>query len=148
MSNSIERTVDLDAPKERVWKALTDHTEFGTWFRLKLHGPFLPGKITTGEVTYPGFEGHRFWARVETLDAPTRFSFFWPYDETVDPDDPELENKVTLVEFTLQNITGGTRLTVRESGFDRLPESRRVQLFRDNTGGWAIQMNNIKTHVE
>ncbi|MDF1607833.1 SRPBCC family protein [Hoeflea sp. YIM 152468] len=148
MTDSIERTVVLDAPVERVWTALTDAQEFGTWFRLKLDGPFEAGKVTTGEVTYPGAEGLRFWARVKDVEEPRLFSFVWPYHETVSPDDPDIASKVTLVEFTLEASGEGTRLTVRESGFDKLPESRRLQAFRENQHGWKIQMGNIKSHVE
>lgn len=148
MVDSIERTVELNAPIERVWTALTDHKEFGTWFRLKLDGPFEPGKVTTGETAYPGHEGLPFWARVEVVEKPRRFSFVWPFDETVSPEAPDIECKVTLVEFMLEPNGDGTRLTVRETGFDKLPENRRLQVFRDNQHGWTAQMGNIKAHVE
>lgn len=148
MSDSIERMVELNAPIEKVWKALTDYKEFGTWFRLNLHGPFQTGKVTTGEVTYPGYEGLPFWARVELIEEPNRFSFVWPFDETVAPDDPDIQNKVTLVEFTLEPRGKGTRVSVRESGFDKLPENKRLQVFRDNKSGWDAQMENIKSYVD
>ena len=38
-------------PPERVWKALTDHREFGTWFRVRLESAFAPGKPTRGQKT-------------------------------------------------------------------------------------------------
>ncbi len=148
MDNQIKRTIDLNSPIERVWLALTDHTEFGSWFRLSLHGPFEAGKVTTGEVTYPGYEGLPFWARVEVMSKPHHFSFIWPMDETVAPDDPQLEEKVTLVEFILKPTDSGTRLSIRESGFDRLPEDKRIQIFRDNQGGWDAQTKNIKEFVD
>ncbi|MBT6482786.1 MAG: vanillate O-demethylase oxidoreductase VanB, partial [Gammaproteobacteria bacterium] len=34
MEDKIEKNVDLNAPIERVWQALTDHREFGEWFRV------------------------------------------------------------------------------------------------------------------
>ena len=148
MENQIERTIYLNAPTERVWVALTDHEEFGSWFRLSLHGPFKVGEVTFGAVTYPGHEGLPFWARVEVMDEPRRFSFVWPMDETVQPDDPGIDDKVTLVEFILEPSGKGSRLTVRESGFEKLPEGKRLQLFRDNEGGWDAQMKNIKDFVE
>lgn len=148
MENHIERIINLNASVERVWAALTDHVEFGTWFRLSLHGPFKVGKVTTGEVTFPGHEGLPFWARVEVMAEPIRFSFVWPMDEAVQPDDPRLDEKVTLVEFTLEPLGNGTRLTVRESGFEKLPEDKRLQVFRDNQGGWDAQTTNIKEFVD
>lgn len=148
MENHIERVVELDAPVERVWVALTDHREFGSWFRLSLHNPFKVGKVTSGEVTYSGHEGLPFWARVEVMDEPLCFSFVWPMDETVKPDDPRLDEKVTLVEFVLEPSGNGSKLTVRESGFEKLPVEKRVQVFRDNQGGWDAQTKNIKDFVE
>lgn len=148
MENQIERVIDLNASIERVWFALTDHKEFGSWFRLLLHGPFKVGEVTSGEVTYPGHEGLPFWARVEVMDEPHRFSFVWPIDETVQPDDPHLEERTTLVEFILEPSGNGSKLTVRESGFERLPEDKRLQAFRDNQDGWDAQAKNIKEYVE
>lgn len=148
MESLIEQTIYLNASIERVWVALTDHEEFGSWFRLSLHSPFKVGEVTFGEVTYPGHEGLPFWARVEVMDEPRRFSFVWPMDETIQPDDPSIADKVTLVEFILEPSGKGTRLAVRESGFEKLPKTKRLQVFRDNEGGWDAQMKNIKDFVE
>jgi hypothetical protein len=53
----------------------------------------------------------------------------------------------TLVEFRLEEVTGGTRLTVTESGFERIPAGRRAEAFRMNDQGWAGQLKNIERHV-
>lgn len=148
MENQIERVVNLNASVERVWVALTDHKEFGSWFRLSLHSPFRVGEVTHGEVTYPGHEGLPFWARVEAMDEPHRFSFVWPMDETVQPDDQRLDKKSTLVEFIIEPSSNGSKLTIRESGFEKLPEDKRVQIFRDNESGWDAQTKNIRGFVE
>lgn len=147
MTNHIERMITLDAPIERVWRALTDAEEFGTWFRVALTSPFEVGKVTRGAMTYPGHEGTPFWARVERMDAPHTFSFTWPMDETVAPNDPDLAYKVTRVDFALTPAGSGTRVTIRESGFDHLPNAKRVQLFRDNQGGWEAQSGNLADYL-
>lgn len=148
MENRIERRIYLNAPAERVWVALTDHEEFGAWFRVSLYGPFKVGEVTFGEVTYPGHEGMAFWARVEVMDEPHSFSLVWPIDETVQPDDPSIDDKVTLVEFTLESLDMRSRLTIRESGFEKLSEGKRLQAFRRNKRGWDAQIKNIKDFVE
>ncbi|MEQ8402796.1 MAG: SRPBCC family protein [Roseitalea porphyridii] len=148
MEDEIVRTIDLKAPVEKVWKALTDHEEFGAWFRLSLHGPFRLGELTFGETRYPGHEGLPFWAKIVAIDEPRLFSFVWPIDESIQPDDPDLDQKTTLVEFILEPSTIGTKLTVRERGFENLPEDRQLQAFRDNQGGWDQQTSNIKRFVE
>jgi uncharacterized protein YndB with AHSA1/START domain len=148
MENVIERSVDLNAPIEKVWKALTDHKEFGTWFRVDLESPFRTGQVTFGRATYPGHEGLPFWVLVQVIEEPYCFCFIWPADESVRPDDPELEHKVTRVEFTLQPDGKRTKLKLRESGFESLPEDKRLQAFRDNGSGWDVQTQNIQTYVE
>ena len=148
MENQIERIVELTAPVERIWLALTDHKEFGSWFRLSLDNAFKLGEVTFGVVTFPGHEGLPFWARVETMDKPHQFSFIWPMDETVQPDDPHLDRKTTLVEFILEPAGKGSKLIVRESGFEKLPEGKQLQKFRDNNYGWEAQTKHIREHVE
>ncbi len=145
-TDRIEKQVVLRAPRARVWRALTDAREFGTWFRARLDGPFEVGKRAVGRVTYPGYEHLVFEATVEQMDPERRFSFRWhPY-----PADPKVDyskEPTTLVEFTLEDAPGGTRLTVVESGFDRLPAARRAEAFRANEGGWAMQLENVSRHV-
>lgn len=147
MKNQIEKVIILNATITRVWSALTDHEEFGSWFRLSLHDPFRVGEVTSGVVTFPGHEGLPFWARVKVMERPYRFSFIWPMDETVQPDDSDLAGKVTLVEFLLETCEGGSKLTIRESGFDNLPERKRLAVFRDNLSGWDAQTKNIREHI-
>ena len=147
MSDRIEKTIDLDAPIDRVWRALTDHEEFGAWFRVKLDGPFVPGEVATGRITYPGYEHFKWEARIQAMEAPRLFSFTWrPY--AIDPDVDYSAETPTLVEFRLEPLGDGTRLSVIESGFDAVPSHRREEAFRMNDRGWATQVQNIKAHVE
>jgi uncharacterized protein YndB with AHSA1/START domain len=146
MTDRIEKTVELKAPIERVWRALTDHNEFGEWSRVKLEGPFVPGKAVRGRITYPGYE-HVVWeATIKEMEKPRIFSFTWhPY--AVDRNVDYSQEPPTLVEFRLQPTKTGTRLIVTESGFDNIPHHRRAEAFRMNEGGWAEQMKNIEAHV-
>jgi len=147
MNDRIEKVIDLKAPVARVWRALTDHEEFGTWFRVRLDGPFVPGQVSRGHITYPGYEHLRWEAVVQKMEPERLFSFTWhPY--AVDPKADYTQESPTLVEFTLEQIATGTRLRVVESGFDRLPARRRDEAFRMNEGGWSAQAENIARHVE
>ena len=147
MTDRIEKTVDLNAPVERVWRALTDPAQFGEWFRVKLDGPFAPGQPTRGHLTYPGYE-HIVWeSTTVTMDEPRLFSFTWhPY--AIDPKSDYSGEPTNLVEFSLTPTAEGTRLTIVESGFDALPDHRRDEAFRMNDGGWAEQARDIKAYVE
>ena len=148
MEDRIERTIDLKAPVERVWRAVTDHEEFGEWFKVALEGPFVVGEMSRGQITYPGCEHMKWRVIVKAMEKDKLFAFSWcPYD--LDPDtDPKSENH-TLVEFRLEPTSSGTRLTISESGFTSLPEDpENAEAFRRNSGGWDGQVENIKTHVE
>lgn len=146
-NDRIEKRVLLRAPKARVWRALTDAGEFGQWFRVRLDGRFVPGQKTTGHVTHPGYEHLRFEVEVERMDGEHLFSFRWhPY--AIDPEVDYSQEPTTLVEFRLEKSGEGTRLTVVESGFDQLPPGRRDEAFRMNDGGWTVQAENIRKHLD
>ena len=147
MNDRIEKSIDLKAPIERVWRALTDPDEFGTWFRVKLDGPFVPGEVSRGRITYPGYEHLAWEATIQKMEAPLYFSLTWhPY--AVDPTADYSKETPTLVEFRLEPTADGTRLFLTESGFEAVPGARRLEAFRMNDGGWTEQMKNIQAHVE
>lgn len=146
MNDQIEKRIELQAPVSRVWRALTDHREFGEWFRVKLEGPFVPGQVSRGNITYPGYEHVKWEAVVKEMRAESLFSFTWhPY--AVDPKVDYSQETPTLVEFRLEKTASGTLLTITESGFDRIPAHRRMEALRMNDGGWAEQTRNIDRHV-
>ena len=145
-TDRIEKTILLRAPRARVWRALTDADEFGTWFRVKLEGSFRAGATVRGRITYPGYEHVTMEMQIERLEPERLFAYRWhPY--AIEPDVDYASEPTTLVEFRLDEVPGGTRLTVVESGFDRLPKGRRDEAFRMNEGGWSEQMANIERHV-
>ncbi|MGH7005625.1 MAG: SRPBCC family protein [Alphaproteobacteria bacterium] len=147
MSDRIEKNIELVAPVEKVWRALTDHRAFGEWFRVKLDGPFVPGGISTGHITYPGYEHVKWQATVKAMEEPRLFSFTWhPY--AVEPGVDYSKETPTLVEFRLEPSPKGTRLTIVESGFDAIPTHRRDEAMRSNERGWAEQTRNIRAYVE
>ena len=146
MNDRIEKSIELKAPVSRVWRALTDYREFGQWFRVELEGPFVPGQVSRGRITYPGFEHVTMQVTVQKMEHERLFSYTWhPY--AIDPKVDYSGEPPTLVEFKLEKIPSGTRLTVIESGFDKIPANRRAEAFRKNESGWAAQIQNIERHV-
>ncbi|MBV9218329.1 MAG: SRPBCC family protein [Methylobacteriaceae bacterium] len=147
MDDRIEKTIELKAPVARVWRALTDHREFGTWFRVRMDGPFKPGEVARGQITHPGYEHLRWEAVVQKMEPERLFSFTWhPY--AIDPNQDYSGEPPTLVEFTLQETATGTLLRLVETGFDKLPPKRRLEAFPMNEKGWSQQVKNIAQHVE
>lgn len=147
-NDRIEREILLKAPRAKVWNALTDAESFGQWFGVKFQGQrFVPGQVTQGYITYPGYEHLLMRVVVQQLQPQRLFSFHWhPY--AVDQDKDYSQEEPTLVEFILDEAEGGTLLRVIESGFDRVPAARREEAFRMNSGGWDEQIGNIQRYVE
>jgi uncharacterized protein YndB with AHSA1/START domain len=148
MTDRIEKAIELSAPLARVWRALTDHKEFGIWFRVELEGPFVVGQISRGRTTYPGYEGMRWEAMIVAMEPERLFAFKWcPYEHDDDRDLSQMPH--TLVEFRIEPTSTGTRLVISESGFDALPDDkRRLDALRSNTQGWEEQMRSLAAYAE
>lgn len=147
-TDRIERSIVIAAPRERVWRALSDAEEFGTWFGADLAGQtFAPGKRARGRITSCGYEHVWFDVVVERVDPPNLLSYRWhPYP--IDPAVDYAQEQPTLVTFTLKDAPGNaTLLTVVESGFDKVPPHRRLEAFRMNTRGWEAQLGNVARHA-
>jgi uncharacterized protein YndB with AHSA1/START domain len=167
-TDRIEKQVTLEAPLARVWRAIADAEEFGRWFGFTLQGPFAPGKTMRGTFDREldeqalmehqkslGLEPSRVklptgdfvFCTVERVEPERYFSFRWiPYGIDAEAD-PENE-PTTLVEFQLEPVAEGTRLTIVESGFDRVPAHRRARAFHMNEGGWAGQAGNLQKYLD
>jgi len=142
----IEKNIVLQAPRARVWRALTTAREFGAWFGVQLESEFSAGAEVRGRITLPGFENVVFTAWVERIEPERSFAYRWhPY--AIDPEVDYSKEPTTLVEFQLEEVASGTALTVVESGFERIPLARRAEAFRMNDGGWAAQLENIERYV-
>lgn len=145
-TDRIEKRIVLRAPRARVWRAIASAREFETWFRLKLDGEFAAGATTRGRVTYPGYEHLKVELQIERIEPERYFAYRWhPY-----PSDPAVDystEPTTLVEFRLEEVEGGTAVTIVESGFDRIPLARRAEAYRMNDRGWAGQTENLARYV-
>ena len=157
IADRIEKSILLHAPRARVWRALADHTEFGEWFGMRVAEPFAAGK--TVRVTVVGttvdaevakaqqqYAGVTFEMTIDRIEPERLFSFRW-HPGAVDPAIDYSKEPTTLVEFTLEEAEGGVRLTVTESGFDRLPIDRRASAFAQNEQGWGIVITLVAKHL-
>ena len=145
-TDRIEKRVTIKAPRARVWKALTDATEFGKWFGAKLEGPFVPGGTARGRITIPDYDHLNIEFFVERIEPESYFSYRW-HPHAVDATADYSKEPTTLVEFRLDQDGDSTVLTIIESGFDRIPIARRAEAFRMNSEGWTIEAKNIENHV-
>ncbi|MBK7644393.1 MAG: SRPBCC family protein [Planctomycetes bacterium] len=145
-TDSIHKEIVLRAPRTRVWRALTNATEFGAWFGVKLDGEIKPKARLKGPLTSCGHENVTMDMLIERVEPEHLFSYRWhPY--ALDPKVDYSSEQRTLVEFQLEEVKQGTRLTVVESGFDQLPPARRELAFPMHEGGWVAQLKNVERHV-
>ena len=153
----IQKHILLKAPLARVWKALTDSTEFGDWFGVRFEGPFIAGRPLRGVIAptkadaevarmQEPYAGKTFDIAVERIEPQRLFSFRW-HPFAIEPGVDYSKEPTTLIEFTLEEKPDGVLLTVTESGFDRIPLERRAKAFTANEGGWEKQMTLIGKHL-
>jgi uncharacterized protein YndB with AHSA1/START domain len=142
----IEKSVVLRAPRARVWQALANADVFGEWFGVKLNGSFAPGARLSGKITHKGYEHLNFEITVEQMEPERIFSWRW-HPHAIDPKIDYSSEPTTLVVFELQDAAEGTLLKVVESGFERIPLSRRAEAYRGNEEGWTAQMKAIDEYV-
>ena len=156
-TDRIEKKILLRAPRQRVWRALTDAAEFGTWFGARFDGPFTPGARLHGVIVptkvdaevataQQEYEGMPFEITVERMEPERLFSFRWhPY--AVEPDVDYSAEPTTLIVFTLEEMANAIMLTVTESGFDQIPLERRAKAFTANEQGWGMVVTLLEKYL-
>ena len=143
----IDRTIEIKAPPDRVFRALTDPVEIARWFDVVIEGAFAAGREVWMTSTHPDYSGMRFRVRVTEITPPTRLVWQW-HPGAVDPNVDYSREPATTVTFTVEPSPGGTRLTVAETGFDEISLERRAKVFADNTQGWQDVFASIQKYVE
>jgi uncharacterized protein YndB with AHSA1/START domain len=92
------------------------------------------------------YEGTAFEFWVDRIEPMRRISFRWhPY--AIDPGIDYSNEPTTLIVFDLEEVPGGTQLTISESGFDQIPLERRAAAFKANEGGWEHQALLIQKYL-
>ena len=143
----IDKSIEIQAPPERVWRALTDARELGDWFRVAIEGAIAPGAEVWMTSLMPSHQGMRFAVRIVEMTAARRLVWQWHPGE-IDRAVDYTHEPMTTVTFTLEPAGTGTRLTVSETGFDAIALARRAKVFRDNDTGWAEVTRWLKAHAE
>lgn len=156
-TDRIEKKILLRAPRKRVWRALTDFKEFGTWFGMKFDGPFSPGATMRGVIVptdvnaevakaQQPYEGLPFEITIEKMEPERLFSFRW-HPNAVERGVDYSAEPTTLIEFLLEEVENGVLLSVTESGFDRIPLARRAKAFTANEQGWGMVVKLIEEYL-
>ncbi|KVA32495.1 vanillate O-demethylase oxidoreductase VanB [Burkholderia cepacia] len=156
-TDRIEKQARLNASPDRVWEAVSNSGEFGQWFGVSFDGPFAAGQPLFGRITptrvdddvakaQEPYAGTVFEIVVDRVEPKQLFSFRW-HPFAIDPNVDYTSEPMTLVTFALAAQAGGTLLTVTETGFDQLLETRRAKALEMNDQGWAAQMTLIAKYL-
>jgi uncharacterized protein YndB with AHSA1/START domain len=142
----IEKSIVIESPLERVFRAISEPTEFGSWFSEGVEGGF---EVGDQPVIDEGKYG-KFRLAIVGRTFPTYFAYRWVSGSAFIPQGfvgNPLEAPNTLVEFFLSEVPEGTKVTVRETGFASLPVEYRDQVVIDNTAGWEHQMGALARYI-
>jgi uncharacterized protein YndB with AHSA1/START domain len=156
-ADRIEKKILLAAPRGRVWRAVSEAERFGYWFGAVFDGPFVAGARLRARITptrvdpqvalmQAPYAGATFDFLVERIEAPSCIAFGWHPFAVLPGIDYDSEPPTQIV-FALEEAPGGTQLTITESGFERLPQQRRMAAYAANDGGWAMQTRLIEKYL-
>jgi uncharacterized protein YndB with AHSA1/START domain len=142
MSLEIHKRLELDAPPERVWQALTDRRELALWFPDR-EADFEAEAGYTGAFVWEkqgaadddaDCAGGSYAVRIEKAEPHHTLVWSWAREADTPIDDA----RTTRVEWKLTpREEGGTLLELRETGFENL--AAREQ----NNGGWDHELGEL-----
>jgi uncharacterized protein YndB with AHSA1/START domain len=137
-NTALERIIWIAAPRERVWRAITDPVQIQQWF-----SPPTPWEMTTpdvgGKVYAVGYESQA--GIIEVIDAPRQFSYRWDMPDSHPP-------LTTMTTYSLEEENGGTRVTLTEVMSETTPVEIRQKRMNESGGGWVMALENLKAYLE
>jgi uncharacterized protein YndB with AHSA1/START domain len=155
--DKIVKSITLKAPQSRVWKAISNAEAFGSWFGAAFDGPFAAQTKASGKIVPTKVDpevaklqephsGQKFDITIDRIEPERLFSFRW-HPFAIEPGADYAQEPTTLITFELEPVESGTRLTITESGFDKIPLRRRAEAFKANEGGWEHQTKLIEKYL-
>lgn len=140
LGGTITRTLDIPAPRALVWRHLTDPASIEAWWG---HPADFPGGLREGVTGTFEHEGRRWPVAIRTVRPEATLAFRWG-----DLDETEPGPTACDVRFDLESLEhGGTRVTVVESGWMRVPAQERDERMQGNAGGWELALDGLRRHV-
>jgi uncharacterized protein YndB with AHSA1/START domain len=147
-ADNVEREILIEASPEVVWGVITEPDQIGRWFSDEAKVEGRAG--ADGTLTWkPGGRNGDYDAvvpiRVVEAEPFRRFSFRWSHPQGAEPD----VSNSALVEFTLIEEAGGTRLSVVESGIDAVTqdEASGARYREDHARGWERHLGEMLDYV-
>ena len=127
---TVERSIWISAPRERVWQAVTDPAQIAQWFApgtsFSQNGDKISVRIGETDIDV---------AIIESIDPPRQITT------------RNLPYRSITTTYTLEEENGGTRFTVTETGFESLPEDARQERLDQDDKGWEMILENLKAYI-
>jgi uncharacterized protein YndB with AHSA1/START domain len=143
MQDVIEREFVTKASKDRVFNAITDPEQIVSWFPDAIEGDLKKGERVVFE-----FKGHgKSQVYIVAVDPTDYFAYRWVPGSNTDPagvGKDILDRPNTLVDFRLEEIPEGTKVSLRESGFASLPAETMEKALGENTQGWGFMLGRLE----
>ena len=136
---SVERSIWIDANRERVWQAITDANEIMQWWSgedyWEIEALEVGGTIKFGDPI------DLMFATIAVFDPPHEFTIHWP---------PQAQygNLEMFTTYVLEEEDNGTRVTVTETGFEGLPDDIRQQRYDSTSSGYESVLSGLKHYIE
>ncbi len=139
---TVRRTIRIAAPVEKVWSAVTDAEHISKWFGTAVFEG--TGVGARGTLTFDGYGAVP--VRIEALDEPRLVSYRWGNDDASGTLPEELDGHSTVFTFTLEKVSGGTQLTVVETGFEATSDP--VANMESHREGWDAELDKLVALLE
>lgn len=127
----VERSIWIDAPRERVWKAVSEPEQIASWFAPGTTFSFNDNKISV--------------LIGDTMMEVAIVVVFEPPHKVSTRNLPEMTLTTT---YTLDEENGGTRFTVTESGYELLSEDERKKRLEQDSAGWEMALKNLQAYID
>lgn len=135
---SVERSIWINAPIQRVWEAITQVEQLRQWWG----GDYWEiSALEVGATIKFGDPNDLMLAEVAVAEPPHQFSIHWPPQ-------PQYHQLNMVTHYMLSEENGGTRVTVTETGYEALPDDIRQQRYDSSTKGYTTVLASLKTYVE
>jgi uncharacterized protein YndB with AHSA1/START domain len=134
----VERSIWINAPRERVWRAVTETEEIKQWWG---NDDWEITALEVGATVKFGDPDDLLLATVAVVDRPREFSIQWPPQ-------PQYHSIAMVTTYRLEEENGGTRVTVTETGFEALPDDIRQKRFDSTAQGYETVLADLKVYVE
>lgn len=139
---TVRRTIRIAAPVEKVWAAVTQPEHISSWFgKAAFDGA---GVGARGTLTFDDYGSIPL--RIEALDEPRLVSYRWSNDDASKQLPEDVDERSTVFTFTLEPFSGGTQLTVVESGFDATSDP--IANMASHREGWAVELDKLVALLE